>query len=44
MRSVSTALASALLLAASKSSEVTAAYVSPLIYQNHTCQQLAMEA
>lgn len=29
---------------ASKSSEITAAYVSPVMYQNHTCQQLALEA
>ena len=29
---------------ASKSSEISAAYVSPFMYSNHTCQQLAMEA
>lgn len=29
---------------ASSSSEISAAYVSPLMYQNHNCQQLAMEA
>ncbi len=29
---------------ASKSSEITAAYVSPLGYQPYNCQQLAMEA
>lgn len=29
---------------ASKSSEITAAYVSPVQYQNYTCQQLSMEA
>lgn len=29
---------------ASKSSEITPAYVSPMIYQSYTCQQLAMEA
>jgi outer membrane murein-binding lipoprotein Lpp len=29
---------------ASKSSDITASYVSPITYQNHTCQQLAMEA
>lgn len=40
------ALAGACLLAncASKSSEVTAAYVSPITYQSYTCQQLGMEA
>lgn len=40
------ALACAALLAncASKSSEVTAAYVSPMTYQSYNCQQLAMEA
>ena len=38
--------ASALLLAncATKSSEITAAYVSPISYQGYTCQQLGMEA
>ncbi len=36
----------ALLLAdcASKSSEVTANYVSPIMYQSYDCQQLGMEA
>jgi len=29
---------------ASKSSEITPAYVSPIMYQNHTCPQLAQEA
>jgi hypothetical protein len=29
---------------ASKSSEITAAYVSPIPYQSYTCQQLGMEA
>jgi len=29
---------------ASKSSEITPAYVSPIMYQNHNCPQLAMEA
>jgi len=29
---------------ASKSSEISPTYISPFIYQNHTCQQLAMEA
>ena len=29
---------------ASKSSEITAAYVSPITYQSYTCQQLGMEA
>jgi len=29
---------------ASKSTEITPAYVSPITYQNHTCPQLAMEA
>src|ERR1043165_6213540 len=39
-------LAGLLLLAdcASKSSDVTAAYVSPLPYQSYNCQQLGMEA
>jgi hypothetical protein len=36
----------ALLLAgcASKSSDVTATYVSPVTYSNYTCQQLGLEA
>jgi hypothetical protein len=29
---------------ASRSSEISASYVSPVMYQNHSCQQLAMEA
>lgn len=29
---------------ASKSSEIAPSYVSPVTYQNHSCQQLAMEA
>jgi hypothetical protein len=29
---------------ASKSSEISAAYVSPIPYQSYTCQQLGMEA
>jgi hypothetical protein len=29
---------------ASKSSEVTPSYVSPIMYQNYTCPQIAMEA
>jgi hypothetical protein len=29
---------------ATSSSDITAAYVSPVLYQNYTCQQLAMEA
>ena len=29
---------------ASKSSEITPAYVSPLLYQNYSCNQLAEEA
>jgi hypothetical protein len=43
--SVFVALAGACLAAcASKSNEVTAAYISPMTYQNYNCQQLAMEA
>ena len=40
------ALASALLLAncATRSAEITAAYVSPIQYQSYTCQQLGAEA
>ena len=47
MRSVHfLACATALLLAncATRSSEITAAYVSPISYQGYTCQQLGMEA
>ena len=29
---------------ASKSSEISASYISPIMYQNHTCPQLAQEA
>ena len=29
---------------ASKSSDISASYVSPIMYQNHTCPQLAQEA
>jgi hypothetical protein len=29
---------------ASKSSDITAAYVSPVTYMNYTCQQLGLEA
>ena len=29
---------------ASRSAEITPAYVSPIMYQNHSCPQLAMEA
>ncbi|ABA04751.1 lipoprotein, putative [Nitrobacter winogradskyi Nb-255] len=29
---------------ASSSNEITAAYVSPVMYQGYTCQQLALEA
>jgi hypothetical protein len=29
---------------ASKSSEITPTYVSPIMYQGHTCKQLAQEA
>ena len=39
-----TALAAVLCGCASKSSEISAAYVSPVTYQNHTCPQLAQEA
>jgi hypothetical protein len=38
------ALAAAVGACASKSSEITPAYVSPITYQNHTCPQLAQEA
>ena len=39
-------LSATLLLAgcASSSSDITPAYVSPVMYQSYTCQQLAMEA
>ena len=38
------ALAAALSGCASSSSEITPAYVSPVIYQGYTCKQLALEA
>src|ERR1051325_5026127 len=38
------ALAALAASCASKSSEITAAYVSPIPYQSYTCPQLAMEA
>jgi hypothetical protein len=38
------AVASLLANCASKSSDITAAYVSPVIYQSYSCQQLGMEA
>lgn len=38
------ACAAVLANCASKSSEVTAAYVSPMTYQSYNCQQLSMEA
>jgi hypothetical protein len=38
------ALAMTLAGCASKSSEITPAYVSPVLYQNYTCTQLAQEA
>ncbi|MFO1171984.1 MAG: hypothetical protein U1E49_13590 [Hyphomicrobiaceae bacterium] len=46
MRMISTALISTLLLAgcASKSSDVTASYVTPLQYQSFTCEQIGSEA
>jgi len=46
MRLILTAIAVAALLGgcASKSSEITAAYVSPITYQSYNCQQLGMEA
>lgn len=37
-------LAATLAGCASKSSEITPAYVSPVLYQNYTCTQLAQEA
>ncbi len=46
MRIFTTALISTLLLAgcASKSSDVTASYVTPLQYQHFTCEQIGGEA
>lgn len=40
------AVAAAAMVAAcaSKSSDITAAYISPVSYQNYTCQQLGQEA
>ena len=38
------ALATIVAGCASRSSDITPAYVSPITYQNHNCQQLAMEA
>jgi hypothetical protein len=38
------ALGAALSGCASSSSEITPAYVSPVIYQGYTCKQLALEA
>lgn len=38
------ALAVALGGCASKSSDITPAYISPIMYQNHSCPQLAQEA
>jgi hypothetical protein len=38
------ALAALAASCASKSSEIVAAYVSPIPYQSYTCQQLGMEA
>jgi hypothetical protein len=37
-------VAGTLAACASKSSEITPAYVSPVTYQNYTCQQLGQEA
>jgi hypothetical protein len=37
-------LAAALSGCASSSAEISPAYVSPVAYQNYTCQQLALEA
>jgi len=45
MRSfVIVALGTALAGCASSSAEISATYVSPVMYQSYTCQQLAMEA
>jgi polygalacturonase len=38
------ALGAALGGCASSSAEITPAYISPVAYQNYTCQQLALEA
>jgi hypothetical protein len=37
-------IAAALAACASKSNEITAAYVSPVTYQSYNCQQLSQEA
>lgn len=37
-------MAAAVAACASKSSEITPAYVSPVTYQSYTCQQLGQEA
>ena len=45
MRSLSAVVALVLLAGCAKQSdEVTASYVSPVFYQNHTCDQLSLEA
>jgi hypothetical protein len=46
MRNLAMAALTALALGAcaSKSTEITPAYISPVAYQNYTCQQLAQEA
>jgi hypothetical protein len=46
MKDHTIALLSALLLAgcASSAADITPSYVSPVMYQSYTCQQLAMEA
>ena len=46
MKNVNCALLGVLFLAgrASSSSDITPAYVSPVLYQSYTCQQLALEA
>jgi len=46
MKNHTISLLSALLLAgcASSAADITPAYVSPVMYQSYTCQQLAMEA
>jgi uncharacterized protein YceK len=45
MRLVCICVAAAVLSGcASKSSEITPTYVSPIMYQGHTCKQLAQEA
>jgi hypothetical protein len=46
MKNSTCVLLSALLLAgcASSAADITPAYVSPVMYQSYTCQQLALEA